>query len=85
MSRAEVVYGEPAQELENLAGDAQLLIVGSRGRGPLDRLLTGSVSTHLVRRSRCPVLMMPRPLTQTVRGVSDGPSQDPLAPAAPMS
>jgi hypothetical protein len=26
-----------------------------------------------------------RPLTQTVRGVSDGPSQDPLAPAAPMS
>jgi len=44
-------------------GDADLLVVGSRGYGPLGRVLVGSVATGLLHRARCPVLTVPRPRT----------------------
>ncbi len=37
-----------------------LLILGSRGYGPVRRVLLGSVSSSVVRRAYCPVLIMPR-------------------------
>lgn len=40
---------------------ADLLVAGSRGYGPLLRVLLGSVSTQLVHRAPCPVLVVPRP------------------------
>jgi nucleotide-binding universal stress UspA family protein len=39
---------------------ADLLVVGSRGNGPVARALLGSVSTQLVHKARCPVLVVPR-------------------------
>jgi hypothetical protein len=36
-------------------------VTGSRGYGPARRLLLGSVSGHVVREARCPVLVVPRP------------------------
>jgi nucleotide-binding universal stress UspA family protein len=56
--RAEVVRGEPAHELEKLSNDAQLMVVGSRGRGALSGLLLGSVSQHVLYHARCPVLIV---------------------------
>jgi nucleotide-binding universal stress UspA family protein len=44
---------EQAEEI-----DAGLIIVGSRGMGRLGRLVLGSVSTGLVHRSHCPVLIV---------------------------
>jgi nucleotide-binding universal stress UspA family protein len=82
---AEVAYGQPATELERFAAGVQLLVVGSRGYGPLGRLLNGSTSTELARCSPCPLLVMPRCLTQTAPVSSDGPSPDPPGPAAPAS
>ena len=38
-----------------------LLVVGSRGYGPLGRVLVGSVATGLLQRAECPVLTVPRP------------------------
>ncbi len=38
-----------------------LLVVGSRGYGPVLRVLLGSVSTRLIHIAPCPVLVIPRP------------------------
>jgi len=40
---------------------ADLLVAGSRGYGPLKRVLLGSVSTQLMHQAPCPVLVVPRP------------------------
>jgi nucleotide-binding universal stress UspA family protein len=40
---------------------ADLLVAGSRGYGPVTRVLLGSVSKELVHRAPCPVLVAPRP------------------------
>jgi len=39
--------------------DAQLIVVGSHGRGMLMRAVLGSVSEGLVRHASCPVLVVP--------------------------
>lgn len=53
-------FGRPSEEILDLATElgAGMIIVGSRGRGPLGRLVMGSVSEDLVFRSSCPVLIL---------------------------
>ena len=58
----EAVAGRPATELARRSGGLDLLVVGSRGHGPVRRLLLGSTSTRLVREARCPVLVVPGPV-----------------------
>jgi len=43
------------------ADNVGLLVAGSRGYGPLARVLMGSVSRSLARKAPCPVLVVPRP------------------------
>jgi nucleotide-binding universal stress UspA family protein len=52
--------GFPDEEIVGLAGrlSAGLIVMGSRGLGPLRRALMGSVSDSVVRRAHCPVLVM---------------------------
>ena len=54
------VAGEPAQELIDAAEQrqAELIIVGTREPGFLERLLSGSVSQDVARRARCDVLIV---------------------------
>jgi nucleotide-binding universal stress UspA family protein len=40
------------------AEDADMVVVGSHGRGAMGRLLLGSVSEHVVRHAPCPVLVV---------------------------
>jgi nucleotide-binding universal stress UspA family protein len=58
----EIVEGPigPALEAAAEAADIDLLVVGSRGFGPVRRVLLGSVSSQLVTASPCPVLIVPR-------------------------
>ena len=55
-----VAYGGPREELAMLARDLDLLVVGSRGYGPIGRLVHGSVSRYLVRHAGCSLLVLPR-------------------------
>lgn len=54
-----VVLGDPSEVLCDLAGSADLLVVGTRGRGGFAGLLLGSVSQRCAERSPCPVVVVP--------------------------
>jgi len=57
-----IVYGFPADRLADIADEegAELIVVGSRGRGALRAAVLGSVSTDLIGVARCPVVVVPR-------------------------
>jgi nucleotide-binding universal stress UspA family protein len=58
---ARIAVGDPVRVLETEAHDGlDLLVMGSRGFGPVRRVLLGSVSSQLVRLAPCPVLVVPR-------------------------
>ena len=52
--------GAADKEILRRAGVLDLLVVGSRGHGPIRRVLLGSVSAGLIRAAPCPVLVLPR-------------------------
>jgi nucleotide-binding universal stress UspA family protein len=49
-----------AKLLERAAEGVDLLVLGSRGYGPVLRLIAGSVSVRVIRNAPCPVLLVPR-------------------------
>ena len=57
-----VSYGKPYREILEVAGReaTDLIVIGLRGRNPLDLTLFGSTTNHVVRRSSCPVLTLKR-------------------------
>ena len=54
------VYGLAGEELAAFGDEVDLLVVGSRGYGPLKRLVLGSTSDYLERHARCSLLVLPR-------------------------
>ncbi|ACZ42650.1 UspA domain protein [Thermobaculum terrenum ATCC BAA-798] len=59
-----VEAGDPAEVLlrhSDRDGEPTLVVVGARGLGAVQRMLLGSVSTKILRTSRNPVLVCPRP------------------------
>jgi nucleotide-binding universal stress UspA family protein len=56
----EVVDGYADDELARLSRDVDLLVCGSRGHGPVKGAMLGSVSAGVLRKARCPVLVVPR-------------------------
>lgn len=53
-------YGLAFEELALYSASLDLLVVGSRGYGPLGRLVHGSTSQELARTARCPLLVLTR-------------------------
>jgi nucleotide-binding universal stress UspA family protein len=60
--RRVVTGGRPARCLLDQAEGAQLLVVGSRGRGGFAGMLLGSTSRTLIHHAPCPLLVV-RPAT----------------------
>jgi len=54
-----------AMELRQYGASVDLLIVGSRGYGPIGRLVHGSTSQRLARGARCPLLVLTRSADST--------------------
>jgi len=57
---AHSAYGDPVEELTLYSASLDLLVVGSRGYGPLGRLVYGGVAQRLARTARCPLLVLTR-------------------------
>jgi nucleotide-binding universal stress UspA family protein len=56
---SEVRDGEAAEKLLEVTHSVDLLVLGSRGRGPVRRMVLGSVCDAVVRAAACPVLVIP--------------------------
>jgi len=52
--------GTPADALAEACKDADLLVLGSRGYGPIARVFLGSVSREVAKHTPCPMLVVPR-------------------------
>ena len=57
---ATLLDGDARELLARESGELDLLVVGSRGYGPLRAVLLGSVSSALVRSARSPLVVVPR-------------------------
>ena len=55
-----IVDGDPADVLAAHGVELDLLVIGSRGYGPLRRTLLGGVSAKVMRLAPCPVLVTSR-------------------------
>jgi nucleotide-binding universal stress UspA family protein len=69
-----VTIGHPAERLADLADEegADLIVVGSRGRGALKAVFLGSVSHNLIGVARCPVLIVPPGVSEAANGARPG-------------
>ena len=65
-----VAEGNPAKEIARLAGEmpADLLVMGTHGRGGFERLFLGSVTEKVLRMTPCPVLAVPPSIERAVAG-----------------
>lgn len=77
-----VQVADARQLLVDLSAQASILVVGTRGRGPVKSLVLGSVSVAVAARARCPVAVVrevepeeegPRAV---IAGVDDSPTMD---------
>jgi nucleotide-binding universal stress UspA family protein len=56
----ELLRGDPVNGIVEASAGSDLLVLGSRGYGPLRGVLLGSVSMDVLRRASCPVMVVPR-------------------------
>lgn len=54
-----VLVGDPAEELTRASHHAALLVLGAHGHGKAAGVLLGSVVAECLRRSACPVVVIP--------------------------
>jgi len=60
--------GDAAKILMEASEDLGLLVLGSRGYGPLHSVLVGGVAGRVVRDAACPVLVLPRKARHVAEG-----------------
>jgi nucleotide-binding universal stress UspA family protein len=74
----ELVYSSPALALIEMSDEAEMIVVGTSGRGLLARGVLGSVSSTVVRHASCPVAVihddeLPDPQDPVLVGIDGSP------------
>ncbi|WP_083208620.1 universal stress protein [Mycobacterium malmoense] len=78
----ELVYSSPALALIKMSDDAEMVVVGTAGRGLLARGVLGSVSATVVRNAHCPVAVIhgdelpDRPDAPVLVGIDGSPASE---------
>ncbi len=54
-----LINGHPAEQVLRLSADAELVVLGSRGRGGFAGMMLGSVSQTVLQHATCPVVVIP--------------------------
>jgi len=54
-----VLTGEPYKEILKAAAGADVIVMGTFGKAHLDRVLFGSTTERVMRKAKCPVLVIP--------------------------
>lgn len=78
----ELVYSSPALALIKMSDDADMVVVGTAGRGLLARGVLGSVSATVVRNAHCPVAVIhgdeppDRPDAPVLVGIDGSPASE---------
>jgi nucleotide-binding universal stress UspA family protein len=65
--------GDPAEQLAAHSAKLDLMIMGSRGYGPLRAVLAGGVSGRVSREAHCPVIVVPRGVATPLDGLFEQP------------
>jgi nucleotide-binding universal stress UspA family protein len=76
---AETLVGDPAGILRDFSEGLDLLVVGSRGYGPLRAVLLGSVSRRLMTEAHCPVIVVPRGVEAALEALTGNARGEPAA------
>jgi nucleotide-binding universal stress UspA family protein len=66
----QIVQSTAADALIDASKHADLVVVGTHGRGPVRALLLGSVSLSVIKNAACPVVVMP-PVPPKARATTD--------------
>jgi nucleotide-binding universal stress UspA family protein len=82
--RRHVVHGHPVAELARESEGADLLVLGTRGRGPVKGLVLGSVSRSLLHEAHCPVAVVPTPGGTSTQHTADSPRHELHLPVPPV-
>ena len=56
--KSEILFAAPAEALVKMSDEAEMIVVGSSGKGMLARTVLGSVSSSVVRHANCPVAVI---------------------------
>lgn len=68
-SEGTLYSGRPVDVLIGLSETVDILVIGSRGYGPLKAVLLGGVSGQVIRSAACPVVVIPRVASTAVGSV----------------
>jgi nucleotide-binding universal stress UspA family protein len=79
--KRELVYSTPAPALIKMSDEAEMIVVGTAGRGLLARGVLGSVSSDVVRQASCPVAVirdedLPDPQHPVLVGIDGSPASE---------
>ncbi|MFQ5736671.1 MAG: universal stress protein [Thermodesulfobacteriota bacterium] len=54
-----VLVGEPYKQILKASAGADLIVMGAVGKAHLDRMIFGSTTERVMRKSKCPVMVIP--------------------------